>query len=118
METEQVTSVFKSPVDKLIDMCPGPDGGLFVITYMGKILQLNSSLCLTNTFDLSSLFNESFPHWWLYHATPLCRIPAPHNTLVVINRSELRVVSLQDGRQVWNQECDGFTPDWLLFCPK
>ena len=30
METEQVTPVFKSPVDELIGMCPGPDGGLFV----------------------------------------------------------------------------------------
>ena len=118
METKQVTPVFKSPVDKPIYMCPGPDGGLFVIVDQEKILQLNSSFSVTKTFDLSSFFIWSLPYWWFSHFTPMCYLPAPHNTLIVNNGSKLRAVSLQGGRQVWSQKCEGFIPGCLLFLPQ
>ena len=119
METKEVTPVFKSPVGSLIYMYPGPDGGLFVVVKTGNILQLNSSFSVTKTFDFSSFFNESFLYWWFSHFTPVCYLPAPHNTLVVNNTSELRAVSLQDGRQVWwSQKCEGFKPHCLLFLPQ
>ena len=118
METKEVTPVFKSPVSDPIDMCPGPDGGLFVTVRPGNILQLNSSFSVTKTFDLSSFFRGWFTYWWLYPVTPMCHLPAPHNTLVVNKRSELRAVSLQDRRQVWRQQCEGFEPECLLFLPQ
>ena len=118
METEQVTSVIKSPVGDLIYICPGPDSGLFVIIRPGNILQLNSSFSVTKTFDLHSFFNEANPYWWLYHFAYMCHLPAPHNTLVVNKGSELRAVSLKDGGQVWSWKCEGFEPDCLLFYPQ
>ena len=48
----------------------------------------------------------------------MCHLPAPHNTLVVNNKSELRAVSLQDGCPVWSQRCEGFIPNCLLFLPQ
>ena len=118
METKQVTSVIKSPVGDLINMCPGPDSGLFVAVHLGNILQLDSSFSVTKTFDFSSFFNERLPYWWFYDFTYMCHLPAPHNTLVVNKGFELRAVSPQDGCQVWSQKCDGFTPYCLLFCPQ
>ena len=116
METKQVTSVFKSPLDKLISMCSGLDGGLFVADHPGNILQLNSSFSITNMFDLGSFFN--WPLLWLYHVTYMCHLPAPHNILVVNNGTKLGAVSLQGGHQVWSQKCEGFGPYCFLFCPQ
>ena len=118
METEQVTSVFKSPVGEVVSMCPGPDGGLFVAVHPGNILQLNSSFSVTKTYDLHSFFNEPNPYWSLYHFACICYLPALHNALVVNNRSELRAVSLQDGRPVWSQKWEGFMSNCLLFLPQ
>ena len=118
METEQVTSVFKSPVGDLIYMCSGPDGGLFVTVRPGNILQLNSSFSVTKTFDFSSFFKDDFPYWRFYHVTYMCHLTAPHNTLVVNKGSELRAVSLQNGRQVWSQKWEGRLSYCLLFCPQ
>ena len=53
----------------------------------------------------------------LFPLSLLCHLPAPHNTLVVNNRSELRAVSVQDGRPVWRQQWEGFKAFCLLFCP-
>ena len=117
METEQVTSVIKSPVGDLINMYSGPDGGLFVIIHPGNILQLNSSFSVTNTFDLSSFFKDEFPDWWFYEVTHMCHLTAPHNTLVVNNGTVLRAVSLQDRRPVWSQKCEGFEA-CLFFLPQ
>ena len=118
IETKQVTPVFQLNPDSPCDMHSGPNGGLFVNVQLGNMLQLNSSFSVTMTFDLSSFFNEGFPYWWFSHATPMCHLPAPHNTLVVNNGSKLRAVSLQGGRPVWSQKCEWFKPDHLLFLPQ
>ena len=114
IEIKQVTSVYKSPVDKLIGMCRGPDGGLFVMSYSGNILQLSSSNKVTNTFDLSSFITMPFLSL-VFNVDKLCHLPTPHNTLVVTDLSNMRAVSLQAGHQVWRQSCEGFIPNCLLF---
>ena len=123
METEQVTPVFQLNPDSPLDMCSGPNGGLFVTYRTGNIQQLDSSFCVTNTFNVgewSPIGTRNY-RGVNYNVRPhslLCYLPAPHNTLVVNNKSELRSVSLQDGRQVWRQECDGFVSNCLLFLPQ
>ena len=104
METKQVTPVFKSPSDPPWGMCSGPGGGLFVALDSIHTQQLENSFNIINTFK--------------YLSTPMCYLPTPHNTLVGINGSELRAVSMQDRNTVWNQPCETIQPHCLLYCPQ
>ena len=125
MEIQQVI-VFKH-AHRPWRMCSGPNGGLFITSYKGIILQLDRNFSVINKFDLSSFFSWRNYHYDLLFFTVICYLPAPHNTLVVcVDRdSELRAVSMRDGRQVWSQSCerfvldsDVFEPSCLLFCPQ
>ena len=123
METEQVTPVYQLPSDSPVGMYSGPNGGLFVTCSTGNIQQLDSSFSVTNTFNVGewSFIGTVNRFGVNYNVRPnsfLCYLPAPHNTLVVNKVSELRAVSLQDGRQVWSQKCEGFKAYCLLFCPQ
>ena len=72
--------------------------------YKVKTLWKDSSVnCAVNSFDCDigpNLFSVF---------TPLCYVPAPHNTLIIHNTSELRAISLQDQNQVWSQNLDLIT---------
>ena len=123
IEAKQVAPVYQFPSDSPFDMHLGPNGGLFVTSRTGTIQQLDSSFCITNTFNFgewSPIASSSYRgvNYDVFPYSLLCHLPAPHNTLVVNNGSELRAVSPQDGCQVWSQKCDGFTPYCLLFCPQ
>ena len=104
METEQVTNVFKSPTDEPCCMCSGPDGGLFMASRNGNIMQLDSSFNIINTFNLSDTI-----------IFDMCHLPYLHNTLVVRSDTILRAVSVQDGRQLWSRGWLGLEPDCLLY---
>ena len=123
METKQVTPVYQFPSDSLFDMYSGPNGGLFIASGTGNIQQLNSSFSVINTFNVGewSPIGTVYYRGVNYTVLPLsllCHLPAPHNTLVVNNGSELRAVSLPDRRPVWSQKCEGFKPYCLLFYPQ
>ena len=123
METKQVTPVYQFPPDSRDFMYSGPNGGLFVTYSTGTIQQLDSSFGVINTFnegEWSPIGTENVRgvNYNVLPASLLCYLPAPHNTLVVHKVSELRAVSLQGGHQVWSQQCEGFLPYCLLFCPQ
>ena len=118
METKQVTPVYQFPPESLVDMSSGPNGGLFVAPRTGNIQQLNGSFRIINTFNVGEWsFIGTVNRRGVNYVFPdslLCHLPAPHNTLVVNKGTELRAVSLPDGRQVWSQKCAGFLG--LIIC--
>ena len=123
METKQVTPVYQLPPDSLVCMYSGPNGGLFVTSRRGNIQQLDSSFCVTNTFNVGEwsfigTVNRRGVNCNVLPLSLLCHLPAPHNTLVVNKGSELRAVSVQDGRPVWRQQWEGFKAYCLLFLPQ
>ena len=123
METKQVTPVFQLNPNSPLDMCSRPNGGLLVTYRTGTIQQLDSSFSVTNTFNVGEwspigTMNRHGVNYNLFLPSHLCYLPAPNNTLVVNKVSELRAVSLRDGRQVWRQQSEGFIPHCLLFLPQ
>ena len=116
---DRVMPIFKSPKDPLGTICWGPNGGLFVALQSGNVQQLDNSFSITNTFDFSSFFTDlDLTDYLVVGFTPMCYLRAPHNALIVNNRSELRAISLLDGRQVWKDQHEGFIPYCLLYCPQ
>ena len=109
METKQVTCVFESPAYRPLSNCSGPNGSFFVASLSGHIQQFDSPFTATNACNFTDV---------KYIVEYMCYLPTPHNTLVVSYQSELRAVSLLDGHEVWNQNCNGFKPDCLLYYPQ
>ena len=116
METQQVISIFKYPTDSLDCLCSGPNDSLFVGLRSGNVWQLDRSFSVTNTLNLSSFVRRGFC-FAAFTFMSICYLPGPH-ILVVNNRVVLRAVSLLDGNLVWNQECEAFRYNCLLYCPQ
>ena len=116
---DRVAPAFRFPKDPLGSICCGPDGSLFASFQSGNIQQLDNTFRVINEFNFRSFFSDlDLTDYLVVGFTPLCYLKAPHNTLIVNNRSELRAVSLHEGHQVWSQPYEGFKPDCLLYSPQ
>ena len=122
-ETKQAALVFKFPTkESPWSMCPGPDGGLFVAFHTKKIQQLDSSFNIANTFNVGKwspigIKNYCSVDYNIFTITPVHYLPAPHDTLVINKKSEVRCISLQRGHHVWRWKCKEYKqPNNMLFC--
>ena len=111
VDTKKVTPAFMLGIGDLVAMCSDPDGGLFVLCKDGKILHLDSSFYVINTFD--SRLNLGYNIYWsLIH---ICHMPGPHNALVLSHAPAVRAVSTKNGSLLWSIKTNIHQ---LLFCQK